>query len=138
MWKGYYRKWNPVPVLEDKELYVEAVHDDWEGFRIWISAENRNAGIVAIARFENALLYTNSDESFRLSETERESGTKFPHLFWTVENSLLINEFHRQSLRIYEDWKITHYAFLSGNDCLDVLSVEPPQFTNIIEELYAL
>jgi hypothetical protein len=39
MWQGKYQKWNPIPHLENKRLYVGAVHDDWEGFRIWFGAE---------------------------------------------------------------------------------------------------
>ena len=134
MWQGNYRRWNPVPHLEGKCLYVDAVHDDWEGFRIWFSMENKNAGVVAIVKFERVLLYTNSDESYRLSPVNNREQMKFPHLFWKVEDSELLKEFHRQSLQIYEDWEITHYAFLSASDCVDVLSVSEPTFTNLLEE----
>lgn len=126
MWQGIYRKWNPLPQLEDKGLYVEAVHDDWEGFRIWFGLENRNAGVVAIVKFESVLLYTNSDESYRLLGIKNSEQVKFPHLFWKVEQSELLKEFHRQSVQIYEGWNITHYAFLSASDCVDVLSVNEP------------
>jgi hypothetical protein len=133
MWKGIYKKWCPMPALGDKCLYVDAVHDDWEGFRIWFSLENNNAGVVAIVKFESVLLYTNSDESYRLSGIKNSEQVKFPHLFWKVEESELLKEFHRQSEGIYEDWDITHYAFLSGSDCVDVLSQYEPTFTYLLE-----
>ena len=134
MWQGIYRKWNPVPHLADKPLYVEAVHDDWEGFRIWFSSENSKIGVVTIVRFEHALLYTNSDEGFRLSGVQNSEALNFPHLFWQVENSELLKEFNRQSVGIIEDWEIKHYAFLSASACIDVLSVIEPTFNNLIEE----
>ena len=133
MWQGTYQKWNPVPHLENKALYVEAVHADWEGFRIWFSTENRNAGVVTIVRFDAALMYVNSDESYRLSPIKNSEQMKFPHLFWQVENSELLKEFHRQSVEIYKDWEIKHYAFLSASDCIDVLSAVEPTFHNLVE-----
>jgi hypothetical protein len=136
MWQGIYKKWNPISHLADQRLYVDAVHDDWEGFRIWFTSDNSKAGVVAIARFESQLLYTSSDESFRLSGIRNEEPLKFPHLFWTVDESELIQEFHRQSVNIYADWKINHYAFLAASDCIDVLSVEEPSFSNVIEAEY--
>jgi len=131
MWQGIYRKWNPVPHLEGKCLYVEAVHDDWEGFRIWFGSPA--AGIVTIVRFESALLHVNSDEMYRLSEVQNSKELNFPHLFWKVEKSQLLEEFHRQSLEIYTDRDITHYAFLSASDCVDVLSETEPTFNNLIK-----
>jgi len=134
MWQGSYQKWNPVPHLENKALYVEAVHDDWEGFRIWFGSENRNAGVFTIVKFEAALMYVNSDESYRLSLVKNDEQMNFPHLFWQVEDSELLKEFHRQSVEIYKDWEIKHYAFLSASDCIDVLSAVEPMFNNLVEE----
>lgn len=134
MWQGTYKKWNPVPKLEGKRLYVDAVHDDWEGFRIWFSLENKNAGVVTIVRFERVLMYVNSDEMYRLSPVKNDGQIKFPHLFWKVEDSDLLKEFHWQSSQIYENDDITYYAFLSASDCIDVLSLKEPTFTDLIGE----
>ncbi len=134
MWQGIYKKWNPLPVFENKCFYVEAVHDDWEGFRVWFSSENRNSGVVLIVRFDDILLYVNSNESYRLSKVGNSGEMKFPHLFWKVENSELIKEFNRQSVKIYEDLEIQHFAFLSGDDCVDVLSISEPIFDNKLED----
>lgn len=78
-------------------------------------------------------MYVNSDESFRLCSVGNSSEMEFPHLFWKVENSQLLKEFHWQSVEIYNDWEITHYAFLSASECIDVLSASKPTFDNLIE-----
>jgi hypothetical protein len=69
-----------------------------------------------------------------LSEITNTEPLKFPHLFWKVSDSELIREFHRQAVGIYEDWKVAHYAFLGADDCIDVLSVDEPLFSNVVEE----
>ncbi len=135
MLKGIYKRWNPIPQLEGVPLYCEAVHDDWEGFRIWFAAENRNLGVVLIVRFDARLLYTNSDEGSMLNNIENFNEVQFPHTFWEVEKSALVEEFQRQSGGIYTDDKITHYAFLSCNDCIDVLSISEPTFSYDSESL---
>ena len=127
MWKGIYKRWNPIPKLEGLRLYCEALHDDWEGFRIWLRSDDSALGVIVI-RFESRLLYTNSDEMYRLASIENNDEVQFPHAFWKVENSGLVTEFHRQSLNIYVDVPLTHFAFLSCTDCIDVLSVDEPQF----------
>lgn len=127
MYQGHYNRWNPVPTLEGKRMHCEALHDDWEGFRIWLSTTPNNRMLVV--RFPSVLFYANSDEGKRLAAVENE--LEFPHVFWKVEQSALIAEFHRQSLDAYKDLNITHYAFLTSNDCVDVLSTDEPVFDRI-------
>jgi hypothetical protein len=133
MWRGIYKRWNPVAYLEGKRLYVEAVLDDSEGFRIRFSSENTKLGIVAIVKFETVQMYVNSDEMYRLSDVQNSGEVEFPHTFWKVENSTLLKEFNRQSLDIYKDEGIEHYAFLSCGDCVDVLSFVKPTFVSVID-----
>ena len=45
-----------------------------------------------------------------------------------------MKEFHRQSIGVYDFLKIEHYAFLSANDCIDVLSAFEPTFDTLIEK----
>ena len=112
-------------------MYCEAVHDDYEGFRIWLSPEG-NEGML-IVRFPHALFYANSDEGKRLAQVENQEEMNFPHVFWKVENSKLLAEFHRQALGTTEGLALTHYAFLSSCDCIDVLSVEEPMFSGGVD-----
>ena len=127
MWQGEYIRWNPIPNYEGARLYCEAVHDDWEGFRIWLRPEDKKSGMV-IVRFESMLMYVNSDEGNRLSNVTSQEKMVFPHAFWKVEKSSLIKEFHRQSVGINEELKIKHFALLTCDDCIDILSVDEPTF----------
>ena len=120
--------------FEGKRLYIEAVHDDYEGFRIWLSSENTKLGVVAIIKFEIAQMYVNSNESYRLSEIQNSEEMNFPHTFWKVEESALLGEFNRQSLDIYKNDGIEHHAFLSCDGCVDVLSWAKPDFVNLLEK----
>ncbi len=128
MWQGKYQRWDPVPRLAGKVLYCEAVHDDWEGFRVWLRPEEPSLPML-IVKFASRLLYANSDEGDRLAGIRNMEEVKFPHAFWIVAESALVDEFHRQSVGIRANDKIVHYAFLSANDCIDVLSLEHPSFS---------
>ena len=128
MWQGRYRRWNPLPEVEGKVLWCEGVHDDWEGFRIWLRPEERKLPML-IVHFEYYLMYVNSDEGDRLSSVLEPEDFGFPHAFWKVEESALLSEFHRQSVAIREKVDITHFAFLSASDCIDVLALEAPTFS---------
>jgi hypothetical protein len=127
MFYGRYIRWNPVPLLEGKRMYCEAVHDDWEGFRIWLKPETGVSMLIVV--FPAVLFYACSDESRRLAKIANDAPLNFPHTFWTVEESTLIAEFHRQSCGTTDGLQITHYAFLSATDCVDVLSIVPPNFS---------
>lgn len=108
-------------------MYCEALHDDWEGFRIWLNPDP--PGAMLIVSFASVLFYANSDEGKRLATVENEKEMNFPHVFWKVDNSSLIEEFHRQSSGVAETLPIVHYAFLTSSDCVDVLAVEEPSFS---------
>jgi hypothetical protein len=125
MFQGRYIRWNPIPKFEGERMYCEAVHDDWEGFRIWLRPE-RSDGMLIVS-FRTMLFYANSDEGKRLASVENQSDLKFPHVFWKVDNSSLVREFHRQASGTAERLEVTHYAFLSCTDCIDVLATEPPE-----------
>jgi hypothetical protein len=125
MIQGHYIKWNPLPPLADTRMTCEALHDDWEGFRIWLRPEN---GPMLIVSFPSVLYHAKSDDGARLAPVANSAPLELPHTFWQVTNSALIAEFHRQSCNTREDWNITHYAFLATNEGIDVLSTEAPIF----------
>ena len=134
MWQGRYVSWNPIAIEKSSKwgnLFVEAIHDDWEGFRIWLRPENRNQGLV-IVRFEAVLMYVNSDESDRLSVVEVEKNRVLNQGFWRVENSALVKEFKRQGAGISDEDNITHYVFITYSDCIDVLSMLEPEIINMV------
>jgi hypothetical protein len=78
--------------------------------------------------FPSVLFYACSDDGARLAAIANAVPLDLPHPFWTVEESSLVSEYHRQSCGTRQGWNITHYAFLSVNDCIDVLATESPVF----------
>ena len=125
MWNGTYKRWNPLPRLERTRVYCEAVHDDWEGFRIWLRPEDSNLG-VTVVRFGARLFYANSDEGDRLSSVLNQEELQFPHPFWIVQDSALVSEFKRQGAGVRDGQSLVHYAFLTCNDCIDVIAIGEP------------
>ena len=129
MWNGVYTRWNPVPEFEGARLYCEAVHDDWEGIRIWLRSEDpTKAPIIVRWPRPSVLLYLNTNESCRIAPIEPPQNLKFPHAFWLVQDSELVRLFDHSSCGIYAGWRIMHYAFLACDDCIDVLCVQEPTF----------
>ena len=57
MWVGKYNRISPLPEHSGVRFEVEAVHDDWEGFRIWFRPHDATKAMV-IAKFDSCLLYT--------------------------------------------------------------------------------
>jgi hypothetical protein len=123
MFYGQYVKWSPLPDFDGQRLSCEALHDDWEGFRIWLKPPS---GSMLVVAFPSVLFHASTSDSVRLSTIANTAPLDLPHAFWTVEASALIAEFHRQSCDTRRGWSIRHYAFLSTNDCIDVLSTEAP------------
>ena len=128
MWNGMYERWHPLQSWSDRRVEIEAVHDDWDGFRIWIRSHDEPKGML-IVRFDDAKFYCNSDEGYRISSIEPSQPTlEFPHVFWRVSDSELVRVFNRQSCGIHSSDGLVHYSFLSCNDCVDVISCFPPKF----------
>jgi hypothetical protein len=127
MFEGRYIRWSPGPGLDGLRLCCEALHDDWEGVRIWFRRED--GGPMVIVRFPSVMLYLNTQTSSRLAPLNTTSSLAFPHTFWRVEESSLVESFKKQAVGTRDKFPIVHYAFLSTTDCIDVLSTEEPTFT---------
>jgi hypothetical protein len=126
MFEGHYIRWCPIPAFDGQRMSCEALHDDWEGFRLWFKPKS---GPMLIVAFPSVLFYASSEDGARLvPPMTKDVPLQLPHLFWKVETSSLLAEYHRQSMGTRANWAITHYAFLSVNDCIDVLATEAPLF----------
>jgi hypothetical protein len=115
-----------VGLKEAKDLTIEGVHDDWEGFRILVSPY-LGARLVRIA-FDEPAAYLRRDESDLQGDRVRSTGLGRGN-FYIVRNSEFLDRFLRDALR--SRGSLNHYAIYSGVDCIDVLADEPPS----IEEL---
>ena len=128
MWIGTYTKVDPIPKYSGMRFDVEAIHDDWEGFRIWFRPHDVTKPML-IAKFDSELFYSTSDESDRLDGSKNNIQSEFPHLFWKVTESNLVDEFKRQTAGVRAKDEIQHYCFMSCNQCVDVLSFSGPIYS---------
>ena len=118
-------KWTPFSKKYTHRVYCEGIHDDYEGFRILLSDQDKHSPMLRLF-FENPFLYQNRDESYMISHTNIEGSFEFPHAFYIIENSDLVERFHNKSASVYRDRDLKHYAIYTSNDCIDVLSdLEP-------------
>ena len=121
--------WHPLPDAK-LPMYVDAVLDDNDGFRIIMSDDSGGADAFIVA-FENPLAYRNTNESYLLSLWSSVEKEKLGKIFYMIENSSYLKSFNEMSERVYADWDIKHFAFYTVEDCIDVLSVLPPFFKGI-------
>ena len=119
------KKWVPFEDLNFDRWYCEGLHDDYEGFRVLLTGEEKPEPIVRLL-FEYVYFYQNRDEGKFLVHEPSEGNYEFPHPFYILENSKLLKRFHEESAGIYAEYPIKHYAIYTTNDCIDVLSIDAP------------
>jgi len=117
-------KWNPIN--GSSVLFVEAIHDDYEGFRVLLKEDGGESRMLKI-KFESALSYKNTDESYMLKTWHNTSKEILGNIFYKIENSEYLSKFHEDSMNIYQDWKIKHFAIYTTQDCIDILSLQDPE-----------
>ncbi len=122
--KILYQKWTPLESIPDR-LHCEAIHDDYEGFRILLRGEEANSRTLRLV-FESPLAYRNIDEGSLLRTLNLIKDREKSSLY-IVGNSPWVKWFHEESLGIYEGRKLIHYALITANDCIDVLTEFEPQ-----------
>lgn len=116
-----FKKWTPIESLP-KTLYLEAVHDDWEGFRLLLKHDE--ARRILRITFNPPLSYRNTDEGDLLkSINEQDLGG---WSLYVVSSSDYLAWFSDQSCGIHEPDDVVHYAIYTPNDCVDVLSAHSP------------
>ena len=119
-----YKKWLPLPDIPDRLLFEALYHEPDEKFRVFLRSEDDNR-LLKIC-FEFVLMYAATNESYLL-RTLQETARRDPGCLYTVEQSRLLQRFHEESLGIYQDWNITHYAILTPEECVDILSTVKPE-----------
>jgi hypothetical protein len=123
MSKDQYIKWEPIENIPTR-LYCEALHDDYEGFRIILRGEAKDSRTLRIT-FDLPLAYRNMDEGSLLKSLKNIKTPGDSSLYF-VNDSSWIEWFHQESCGIYKGKNIIHYAIITPNDCIDVLSEYAP------------
>jgi hypothetical protein len=119
-----YKKWTPVANI-DKELFVEALHDDNEGMRIILSGRSPGSGILRIT-FTHYYLYRNVDESNRIQLwTDAEFEDKEWSLFH-VTHSKLMDWIAMETGDTFNRDDAEHYLIKTETDIIDVVAHHAP------------
>lgn len=116
-----FTKWIPISGIPDT-LYLEGLHDDYEGFRLLLKGAGEQQRTLRIS-FDPVLSYRYVDEGDLLKTLSNEIGEGTLHL---VTNSSFISWFTEESADIHDSESIIHYAIYTPTDCLDILSAHPP------------
>lgn len=117
-----YEIWKPSPKLPTGRLYCDAVHDDYEGFRILLRSDDQTSGVLRVS-FESAVGYQNINESFRLETLSRLGGGGL----FLVRDSSWVKWLKLESGGMLDSKQLVHYAIYTEEDCIDVVSEFPPE-----------
>ena len=123
--------WTPLQKKKEK-YFVEAMIDDYDGFRIFLKGEKEDSEILKIS-FVDVLSYRNTDESYLLNIWHNTDKKVLGNIFYTIENSSYIDFFNGMTHDLYSNWKVNHYAIYTLSDCIDILSEHEPHFEVVTE-----
>jgi hypothetical protein len=118
-----YEKWTPIDSIP-KRMYCEAIHDDYEGFRILLKGEDSTSPMLRLS-FDSVLLYRNMDEGTMLRTLDSIKNREIFSLY-TVHGSSLIEWFHKESYNMFSEKEIIHYSIMTPDDVIDILSENQP------------
>lgn len=118
-----FEKWIPIDNLPET-LYLEAIYDDYEGFRLLLKGDAKQDKVLRIT-FDPALSYRNTDEGDLLKTIDEQDFGGWS--LYVASNSDYLRWFHKESHGIHEGVDIVHYAIYTPNDCLDILSAYLPK-----------
>lgn len=102
--KNRLKIWKPLTDIPS-ELYVEALYDDYEGFRILLKGKEGNSSIIRIT-FNNPLSYRNTNESYLLKFWHNAPKEILGNTLYLIEQSSYIDFLKKMSQGIYDDWNI--------------------------------
>lgn len=122
--KPIYRRWEPVGGLPHR-LYIEAVHDDYEGLRFLLRDDDSSGPMLRIT-FESAVAYRNVNESYRSRTWAAIGDTKSLPSLLTVEHSKWVEWLVAEAGGVLAEDQLVHYALHTPEDCVDVVSEFAP------------
>ncbi len=120
-----YSKWEPIQGIES-ELWIEALHDDYEGLRIIVKGTNEASAMYSIL-FPNYYTYRNTDESYRLKLWEEGEFEDRKWSLFFIKASKFIDWVHEESDTLYKKEDMMHYLIKTGADVIEVVTngIEP-------------
>ena len=128
-----YQRWNPFPG-EKTPLYVEGIHDDYEGFRILLCGEEKSSPMLRLLFDSSHLFYRVVRESCWLNADIPKSlinDIGRGHRFFTVSDSRLLRWLIDVSSGTYDSPTIRHYFLCMANEVIDVVACDAPKADNL-------
>lgn len=112
-------------LLPNGEWLVNSLVDDANGLMILLTDSKLNVNVHV--KFDSPISYRNTNESYLLKLWSEFEGVRTNTVLHIVQNSTFCDYFNEMSLNIYNDWEVQHYAILTSQDCIDVLSLTKPK-----------
>jgi hypothetical protein len=119
-----YHKWEPIEGIEN-EMWVEAIHDDYEGLRILLKGNNPSSAILRLV-FDSYYMYRNVDESYRLRLWEEGVFSDMGWSLFRTESSNLIDWLREEGQGVYDDTEMVHYLIKTGADVIEIMATKTP------------
>ncbi len=120
-----FERWEPIGGLTEK-MYLEAMHDDREGFRIILRSKEPNARLLRIL-FEEPICYRGAQETYLLRQLY-DYHPIYPWPIFIVKNSRYASWFYAQLNGLLPEAG-RHYHIAAMDEMIDVISVRPPIIT---------
>src|SRR6266478_5318178 len=121
-----YKKWEPVAGIEN-EMWVDALHDDYEGLRILLKGSSESSGILSIS-FRQYYGYRNFDESFRDKLWQQNNFEPRDWSLFKTTSSHFIDWLFEESGGVYSKEEMVHYVIKTGADVIEVVAkLTPPK-----------
>lgn len=119
-----FRAWKPLDGVPER-LYLEAVHDDYEGLRFLLRGEDATGRTLRLV-FESPVGYRNINESYRLKTWAAIPDMKALPSLLTVQNSNWVQWLVEEAGGVIRPEKLVHYAIYTPENCVDVVTKFPP------------
>jgi hypothetical protein len=130
MTQDIFSRWDPWWWYRDvPSTTIAAIHDDWEGFRVILTAPNCPDTRVYIP--EGCLVQYRVYGEIGLAGLDH-GGVVAGHSFYKSDSSPLLSEALRMNSAAYGRPAL-HYAIYTGDRCIDIVSTGEPHFVLLRE-----
>jgi hypothetical protein len=117
-----FERWEPIDGLPAK-MYLDAMLDDREGFRIILRANEPKARTLRIV-FDDPVCYRGAHEAYLLKRVY-ETHDIYPWPIFIVRNSRYVRWFYAQAVDAI-DKDGHHYHIAAMDEMVDIISARPP------------
>ncbi|QBF82762.1 hypothetical protein EXU30_08720 [Shewanella maritima] len=116
-------------LTENSAVYVIAIHDDLEGFRVLLSGKDLPAFRLTVSK-GSLKAYRVYDEVSLVGLSYEGSFTP-PNCFYIVDSSEFKEQQVKDSCGIVSEESSIHYAIYTEDYCIDILSVREPEIIEL-------